>query len=515
MSDHHDHLRRQHHHYYAVDAAELVETVKVSIAESLAIERLDVLLDLQELVQSIDLMLHSHLIGIIKTERERLLLQQGRSWIASTSDDDFMIGAPRSLKDCVTVLKSLTAVRGPTTNQEVARAATQRPRVSSPPSNAQQMPSEKALELSPTSSTTILLDPLVLPSTSASASKSACTVANQLMFRLIVMLQLVQVQLGDCNYVITGPERRRRRQQLFTTTIASSLQFPLVVAGVSTCLVGTGIRLTSANNQSNRTVTGNTISASSSAMSQSSGSSMLPQQILNSSSKVVIAAVVARYAYHNLARLWMKQKLLRSLVDLRLWQEQWLHFRNECHASSSSSSSSSSSYTSQQHNSQRWNDPRSVELITKAKQLHRHQKNDSSWTSMSSSLWQSDSDMRFFVVKRAMDLLYASVGTAVEVTGTKAADTSDGLPWQLSLAMVVAASYYSVVGPNQKATEMASSRTSSEQLLQKAWGMMSLPSIKLISLKASRLLKGASITERVCIGGVSCFVLSHRPIQGM
>lgn len=42
-------------------------------------------------------------------------------------------------------------------------------------------------------------------------------------------------------------------------------------------------------------------------------------------------------------------------------------------------------------------------------------------------------------------------------------------------------------------------------------GMVSLPAIKTLMLQASRLLKGASVAERLDIAGVPCFVLSREP----
>eukprot|EP00540_Astrosyne_radiata_P004036 CAMPEP_0116843110 /NCGR_PEP_ID=MMETSP0418-20121206/11902_1 /TAXON_ID=1158023 /ORGANISM="Astrosyne radiata, Strain 13vi08-1A" /LENGTH=515 /DNA_ID=CAMNT_0004473819 /DNA_START=106 /DNA_END=1654 /DNA_ORIENTATION=- len=127
------------------------------------------------------------------------------------------------------------------------------------------------------------------------------------------------------------------------------------------------------------------------------------------------------------------------------------------------------------------------------------------------SLLHSEGEIRFLVLKRAMDLLYASVGVAVEVTGSESSSVRDHVrrPWQLPLATIAAASYYSLVGPSQRAAEAVTK--SSQELIQNAWGMVSLSSIKLLSLRASRLLKGAALAERVTIAGVACFILSKDP----
>lgn len=129
-----------------------------------------------------------------------------------------------------------------------------------------------------------------------------------------------------------------------------------------------------------------------------------------------------------------------------------------------------------------------------------------------SSLWHSEGEIRFLLLKRAMDLLYASVGTAVEATKNTDAAREGRIGWKLPIAAAAAASYYSLIDPRQRASEAVSS--SSFALIQYAWGMVSLPAIKELSLRASRLLKGAAIAERVTIAGVPCFILCRNPSPG-
>lgn len=101
-----------------------------------------------------------------------------------------------------------------------------------------------------------------------------------------------------------------------------------------------------------------------------------------------------------------------------------------------------------------------------------------------------------------MDTLYASVGTALKMTKSQSTDHSMLIP-----VTAAAASYYAFVGPSATSEKVVSGQ-SSDNLIRHAWGMVSLPVVKNISLHASRLLKGAAIAERITIGGVSCFVLS-------
>ena len=105
------------------------------------------------------------------------------------------------------------------------------------------------------------------------------------------------------------------------------------------------------------------------------------------------------------------------------------------------------------------------------------------------------------MLKRAMDILYASVGTAnqwIHYSGTPISD-GDRTKWQLTLASAAAASFYSLIGANSKASAITSSSQSARDLLQSAWGLVSLPSIKTLSLQASRFIKGAAVADRIVV----------------
>ena len=113
-----------------------------------------------------------------------------------------------------------------------------------------------------------------------------------------------------------------------------------------------------------------------------------------------------------------------------------------------------------------------------------------------------------------MDVFYASVGTAMDLTGTGelgSEQESDAANWQLTLVTAAAASFYSVTGARDKAAAVTSSSASASSLIHNAWGMVSLPAVKNLSLQASRLLKGAAVADRIEICGVHCFVLSSDP----
>ena len=66
------------------------------------------------------------------------------------------------------------------------------------------------------------------------------------------------------------------------------------------------------------------------------------------------------------------------------------------------------------------------------------------------------------MVKRFMDVFYASVGTAIDtIDGEKSAG------WQLPVVTAAAASFYSLTGASSKASAAVSS--SSRDLIRSAW----------------------------------------------
>ncbi len=120
-------------------------------------------------------------------------------------------------------------------------------------------------------------------------------------------------------------------------------------------------------------------------------------------------------------------------------------------------------------------------------------------------LWYSNGSIRFQLIKRGMDLLYASIGKAIEITRGHEDVIESSVPISKSSSLwtyVVASltvSYYNVVGPAAKSASSLANAPSS--LIQNAWGMVSLPAVKKASLEATRILKGAAIADRIEICG--------------
>ena len=127
----------------------------------------------------------------------------------------------------------------------------------------------------------------------------------------------------------------------------------------------------------------------------------------------------------------------------------------------------------------------------------------SDFNTYQSVFWYSNGSIRFQLMKRGMDLLYASIGKAIEITrgqeATEATSTEAKSSLWTYVVASLAASYYNMIGPAAKsATSLAQAPSS---VIQNAWGMVSLPAVKKASLEATRILKGAAIADRVEICG--------------
>ena len=81
-----------------------------------------------------------------------------------------------------------------------------------------------------------------------------------------------------------------------------------------------------------------------------------------------------------------------------------------------------------------------------------------------SYFWQSQGEIRFLMLKRFMDVYYASIGTAIASSGSD----PDSM-WKMPLIAGAAASFYSITGTGAsiKASHVVNKR--SRDLIQHAW----------------------------------------------
>lgn len=424
-------------HHYAIDAAEELDLCRERLNLTVAIttEAPKVLHDLDAALVSTERIIHSYLVKLIELERQDVL----ESSITDVLDNnngahsDFD-SIPKSLKDSVDALRSVmmqkhSSAMDRNQHEIIPHGIHSRLGLSRPHQRSRAFSSVKESDSGS--------QPAGDGTNPVSAPKGR-SVADSLLFRLVVALQLCQVRIDDAHFVIAG----RRSGQL---SLAKSKWTLVACVCCSAVAIGTWV----------------------------SGKRINSKELRQNVPRVFLGVALYAFARRQFRHHWMADKVIKSVEELEEWRKQWTLVHEE-------------------------DSQGSISIDAKSQRLIEYALKQSPKT----SFWHSEGELRFLMVKRCMDLLYASVGTAVEVT-------NDHKDWQIPLA-AMAATYYSFVGPNRKAHEAVSS-AAAQSLIQNTWGMVSLPAIKLLSLKASRLLKGAALAERININGVPCFILSKDP----
>lgn len=463
-------------HHYAVDAASLLETCLARLREAINLDaqnRYKALFDMEEALVNTERLLLGYVVQLIDLERE------------TEEKDDHEDTLPQTLSESIVRLETVLQAKKQKQLQAFLMCRAGRSKVRS---CTQTQKKEKdfnvlfAVDLAPPGHNNEVTSQSMQ---SAGDCSSGFTTFDQtrsatdsLLFRLIVALQLCLLRIDDARFVITG-RRFRQDTNLVRTFSWSPIKFGLAS---SVCVLGMGSMWL--------------------FRSKLKVHLLEPRGMLRLTGEVALAAFAGKLVAREWGNLWMTSKILKSTAAIEEWQEQWLYVQT---GGPESKSQRLIQYALSQSPKV---SPFGLPEFARSQYLTR----SSCSITMQSSLWHSEGEMRFLLLKRAMDLYYASVGTAVEATKDTQAAKTGKMIWQLPIAAAAAASYYSLVGPNRRASRAVAS--SSLGLIQYAWGMVSLPAIKQLSLKASRLLKGAAIAERVTIAGVPCFVLSRDPIPG-
>jgi hypothetical protein len=78
--------------------------------------------------------------------------------------------------------------------------------------------------------------------------------------------------------------------------------------------------------------------------------------------------------------------------------------------------------------------------------------------------WQSQGEIRFLMLKRFMDVYYASVGTAID-----SSSSSPNATWKVPLITGAAASFYSITGTGASLKASHAVSHASRDLIQHAW----------------------------------------------
>lgn len=258
-------------------------------------------------------------------------------------------------------------------------------------------------------------------------SGASKTAIDTLLFRLIVDLELLLVRIDDARYVILG-HRSVERNNLSSVRLSTSAVMLGMFAG--TCLVAW-------NRQRCRT----------------QQYLRLPEanQLLRVTGKFIGTVFVGKRLMNALAKFWMRDKLVRSTNDLNEWTSQWnlIHRSVVRRGISTSNSLPNASNGSMSLKDLFGPDEKSMALIEH--EMKRDRK---------TYFWLTTGEIRFLMVKRFMDVYYASVGTAI----TSKQTSSLTLP----LVTGAAASFYSITGVSQKALNVVVNDSSCE-LIRHAW----------------------------------------------
>jgi len=282
---------------------------------------------------------------------------------------------------------------------------------------------------------------------------------SQLLFRLIVIFQLLLVRIDDAHYVITGhridglpgagADKQRNDDNNKGTCKESQIHSNYLSLGF--CCLGAGLIAGFLG----RKYTGNQ-------------RIRLPSLSIYDRNKLLGATAKASASLLGLALLkgflnvcWMTDKIVRSNNELLEWSNQWelIHCNaEEPRIRGCGFNYSSPSDVKQKQKRESFADAikeESLDIDDKSKALIEYAKKHG----RNSYFWRSTGEIRFLMLKRFMDIYYASVGVGVHCTK----DNPDSI--FLPLVTGAVASFYTITGAPTPTVVNESSR----DLIQHAW----------------------------------------------
>eukprot|EP00978_Attheya_sp_CCMP212_P024578 scaffold77469_cov50-Attheya_sp.AAC.3 len=324
---------------------------------------------------------------------------------------------------------------------------------------------------------------------------STRSTTESLLFRLIVALQLCLVRIEEADNIICG---KRPSSNISSHTSISQRKTTkpkdlykckqtrmdkrksgrkLKIVGVSLAAIGTALWV------------GKTVKTKQDGI-----------EAARTAGKAIIVTSSAILIRRGWMIICMNARLANSSAAIEEWRHQWLVFKSSGGFGRQQSDASPSQFM----RGPGCVDEMDETLDEKSKRLLQ-----------CIPLQSTKGALRFLLLKHAMDIVYASVGTAIQVTKGGDDHSKTSSVFWMPIATAAAASYYALVGAGPKASQVLSSASSSRDVIQNAWGMVSLPAIKELSLQASRILKGAAIAERISIENVPCFIISRDPCPAL
>jgi hypothetical protein len=265
-------------------------------------------------------------------------------------------------------------------------------------------------------------------------SITAKTAIDTLLFRLIVALELLLLRIDDAHFVLVG--HRMATVQHHHETAHAAMNAPSHSKRFLVFGACAGAGLWALKNR-DRT------------QSLASVRPWLPMVYRGAG-----GALLGWMTMKGMAKYWMTDKIIRSADDLKDWASQWelIHRRqrrNQAMYARNASNNAQNANNTESLDELLGIDDRSRQLIEHAMKHGRKQ-----------YFWRSTGEIRFLMLKRFMDVYYASVGTAINTHNT----SSLALP----LVTGAAASLYSITGVSQEALSEVINE-SSRDLIKHAW----------------------------------------------
>lgn len=276
---------------------------------------------------------------------------------------------------------------------------------------------------------------------------------DTLLFHLIVALQLLLVRIDDAHYVITGhaiDEGAGLHHETKAHVRYVRIGFVCAGAGFATSLL--------AQKYGNERVRTPLLGATSRNDNR---------QLLVATAKVGASFLGLALLNRTMKGYWMTDKICRSNAELLEWNLQWELIHRTPTSSvvgnlyNRDSSSNGRLLQDLQHPWQQSPNTESrneefLDLDDKSRMLIEYAMKHSHRTSY---FWRSQGEIRFLMLKRFMDVYYASVGTAINTKHTSAL--------ALPLVTGAAASFYTITGVSKQSLSVVND--SSRDLIQHAW----------------------------------------------
>lgn len=286
-------------HYYAIDAASLLETCLSRLRETIALDRRkrhEALVNMQDVLVTTERLLLAYVCKQIDMERE------------SASNDEHLYEedpVPPTLLEGIETFQTVLEAK----KQRQKHAREHRPSRKSSVLHGNDVNVSLAGDFRPSvgqisreKRSAISLQQNKNGNKIPAFEQSRSPV-DSLLFQLIVALQLCLVRIDDAHLVIAG-HRYRENNESLPESLLSSLKVRMVSTA---CVLGIG-----------------SLWMLRSKSSESLCTTAHTRTILGLSGKVALVAFTGKILVREWGNVWMRTKIVKSTADVKEWQHQWL-----------------------------------------------------------------------------------------------------------------------------------------------------------------------------------------------